>query len=247
MGRRMRHRSVDRILEAAEGARRAGMRDLRFVTPNALAYGSADGRTPDPAKVEELLRRGGELFGRDHVFFGSFPSEVRPEAVTEETAELVQRLAANDNVVLGLQSGSDRMLRTIHRGHDAEEVFRAAAILRRRGFKTIVDFILGLPGETDEDRKSTRAAMERLAAMGVYVHTHFFMPLPGTPLWKETPGTVDEETRLCVERLAGTSIQFGQWKAQQRIARGVIKRRERKSTEGSPETAHAGEAPDRGP
>ena len=36
--------------------RRQRMRDFRFVTPNAFAYGSTDGRTPNPAAVEGLLR-----------------------------------------------------------------------------------------------------------------------------------------------------------------------------------------------
>jgi B12-binding domain/radical SAM domain protein len=227
MGRTMRHRSVDRILRYAEGAHRVGMKDLRFVTPNALAYGSADGRTPEPSRIEELLARAGAVFGREHVFFGSFPSEVRPESVTDETAALVKRLAANDNVVLGLQTGSDRMLRRIHRGHDADEVFRAVDVLLRHGFKTIVDFILGLPGETEEDRRATREAMEKLARKGAFVHTHFFMPLPGTPLGGEEPVPLDEEMRLFVERMGGASVQFGQWKTQERIARKAARFRRR--------------------
>ena len=49
------------------------------------------------------------------IFFGTFPSEVRPEFVTDESAELVRKYCANDSLSLGAQSGSDRILKEIQK------------------------------------------------------------------------------------------------------------------------------------
>ncbi|RLG21732.1 TIGR04013 family B12-binding domain/radical SAM domain-containing protein, partial [Methanosarcinales archaeon] len=71
-GRKMRHRSIGKIVKYAK------YRDVRFISPNALAYGS-DGTKPNLEKVEKLLS---SLKGK-RVFFGTFPCEVRPEFVSD--------------------------------------------------------------------------------------------------------------------------------------------------------------------
>jgi hypothetical protein len=57
--------------------RERGLRDVRFITPTALSYGSQDS-SPNLAAVEELLTACKEGIGPDgRVYFGSFPSEIR--------------------------------------------------------------------------------------------------------------------------------------------------------------------------
>jgi radical SAM superfamily enzyme YgiQ (UPF0313 family) len=173
--------------------------------------------------VERLLAESGRLFGRGHLYFGSFPSEVRPETVTPELAGMVRRLARNTNIVIGSQSGSDRLLEQIHRGHTVADVVRAVEIITREGLLPIVDFILGLPGETPEDRRETLALMERLVGLGAQVHSHAFMPLPGTPYGGALPAAIDEETRRFMLRLDGTGRQIGKWREQAERARDVAR------------------------
>jgi radical SAM superfamily enzyme YgiQ (UPF0313 family) len=61
-GGRVRHRSAVRIDEAARQVVRRGGRDVRFVTPSALAWGTDDGRRRLEA-IEELLSRVREAAG----------------------------------------------------------------------------------------------------------------------------------------------------------------------------------------
>lgn len=217
-GQRLRHRGLDALVSAAERARANGMRDLRFVSPDAFAWGSSDGRTPDPARVEMLLREVSSIFGRAHVFFGSFPAEVRPESVTPELLSLVKAFCGNDNVVFGLQSASPRLLRRIGREHGVGEVERAVAVVTRAGLRPIVDFIWGLPGEEEADRLANRDMMERLVAAGAVVHSHAFMPLPGTPFRDAPPGRVDPPTREFLDRLSGRGVHIGPWRTHERHA-----------------------------
>ncbi len=218
MGGRMRYRSLESIIKYAKLAKESGYRDLRFITPVAFAYGSVDGRTVNLEVLEELLQATEKLFGKEHVYFGSFPSEVRPESISPETLGLVKRYCANDNIIIGAQSGSERMLKSIHRGHGVVEVIQATKLILEFGFKANVDFIFGMPGEDKDDIAATISLMKELTQMGARVHSHTFMPLVGTPLSQASPGLVDEDTRAVLEILQGQGHAYGHWKDQETIA-----------------------------
>ena len=83
----------------------------------------------------------------------------------------------------------------------------------------MVDLIFGLPGEEAEDVAATLRLMEDLVAMGAVLHTHTFMPLPGTPLEDAPPGRVDPALHPLLDRLASQGHQIGQWRKQEELAR----------------------------
>jgi B12-binding domain/radical SAM domain protein len=219
-GGRMRHRSVESIVHWVRRAMAAGYSYVRFVTPNAFAYQSEDnGRTPNLEAIERLLRAMVELVGRERVYFGTFPSEVGPESVTVETVALVRRYCGNDNLIFGAQTGSGRLLRKLRRNHTVADVYRATEIVRAAGLTPVVDMIFGLPGEEAEDVSATLRLMEDLVDMGAVLHTHTFMPLPGSPLEDAPPGEVDPALHPLLDRLASQGHQVGQWRKQEEIAR----------------------------
>lgn len=218
---RWRHRSVPAVRRAVRHMRESGARDVRFISPSALSYG-ADGGEPNLDAVEALLAAVREEAGEGmRVFLGSFPSELRPEHVSARALGLLRRSCDNRTVVIGAQSGSERILSAAGRGHGAEDAERAVALAVEHGFEPWVDYVFGFPGEEEADRAATRAQLARLAGMGARVHAHAFMPLPGTP-WKDAPpGEVDAETALLLERLASKGRAHGPWRTQQAIGRAT--------------------------
>ncbi len=220
-GGRLRHRPPGDVLRHVESCLRAGIDQIRFVAPDSLAYGSSDGR-PRLDLLEALLRGTSELAGRAHTFLGSFPSEVRPESVSPQAVELVARYCGNDNLVLGAQSGSPRMLERMRRGHTVEDVRRAVEMVCGAGLRANVDIIFGLPGETAEDRELTFSLVEELVARGARIHSHTFLPLPGSPWAHCPPGEIDEATARRLGALAGCGRQYGSWQAQARQAREMV-------------------------
>ena len=215
-GARVRHRSVEVLLRHMETLVRRGLDDIRFITPNAFAYGSVDGRQPNLTALRELLAGVRQVLGRHgRIFFGSFPSEVRPEHITAETVSLVKEFADNDNLVFGAQTGSPRMLEKCHRGHSMEDVYRAARLTVQAGLAAYVDFIFGLPGEEEEDMRLSLVAMHNLAKIGARVHAHTFMPLPGTAFAGEPAGEVTPAVRREMEMLIARGHAFGEWERQQ--------------------------------
>lgn len=211
MGGRMRHRSLESFARYAEMPLQLGMKVLRFITPSAFAYGSPDGRQVNLEAVAQLLRVGAQMYGRDEVYFGSFPSEVRPEQVSPDMLDLVTRYCANTNLLIGAQSGSDRMLRALHREHTVDDIVRAVDLTLNAGLTPNVDLIFGLPGETEGDRRQTLALIERFTRRGVRVQSHAFMPLPGTPLAHCPPGVLDDDIRALILSLQGKQLAGGRW------------------------------------
>ena len=219
-GGRMRHRSVEGIIHWAEVSKQHDKCHIRFITPNAFMYGS-DGSRPRLDLLAEMLQGVNEVVGRGHTYLGSFPSEVRPESVSREAVELVRRFAVNDNIFIGAQSGSQRMLDLAHRGNTVADIYRAVQIALESGLTVNVDFIFGMPGEEEDDRARTRRVIEDLADMGARIHSHVFIPLAGTPWEAAPPGCIDEETLQLLEHLTGKGQHFGQWRRQQSAARAV--------------------------
>jgi B12-binding domain/radical SAM domain protein len=198
-GHQMRHRSIDTI---ARFARR--YRDVRFVSPNAFAYGS-NGISPRWEKVERLLR---QLEGQ--IYLGTFPSEVRPEFVTDQALELITTYCANVRVHFGAQSGSDRVLSLLHRGHTVLQVEDALDRICAHGLEPVVDVILGLPMETDADQQATLRLITSIVRRG-RVHVHPFLPLPGTPLAQAAPRPRLPVVDRTLGRLALSGKLTGSW------------------------------------
>jgi B12-binding domain/radical SAM domain protein len=218
-GGRVRHRSLERIAGAARSIVERGGRDVRFVTPSALAWGSDDG-SPRLEAIEELLRRVREAAGSGaRIWFGTFPSEVRPEHVTPQALRILRRHVANDHLAIGAQSGSDAVLDACHRGHGADDVRRAVRLAGEAGFRAKVDLIFGLPGETPDDVQASRSLAVELSDLGAEIHAHAFLPLPGTPWAREAPGQIDLATRQLLEELAGRGRASGPWRRQEQVAR----------------------------
>jgi B12-binding domain/radical SAM domain protein len=222
---RFRHRSIENVRGWVRFQKARGFRDYRFITPTSFSYG-AEGDEPRLDRVEALLRAVREEVGHEgRIFFGTFPSEIRPEHVSAEGLAILARWADNRSIIVGGQSGSDAVLRAAGRGHDAAAIERAVAIAREAGFEPHVDFIFGLPGESAEDAAATIALAERLAARGARIHGHTFMPLPGTPWRDAPPGEVRPEVRERLARLTGKRRLYGEWERQAALARELASAR----------------------
>ena len=133
-------------------------------------------------------------------------SSIEPQDVTEELISLVAssaRLAPHFHVPL--QSGSDRILRAMHRwyraDHYAERVKRIRQIVPEAAIGA--DVIVGFPGETQEDFQHTVELIERLPF--TYLHVFSFSARPGTAganLAAHIPGTIIRERARTLRALS---------------------------------------------
>ena len=84
-------------------------------------------------------------------------------------------------VHLPIQSGSDKVLKLMNRGHKVEKYFEIYKKMKKINSKIEFssDFIIGYPGETEEDFKDTINFLSKIKFINSY--SFIFSPRPGTP------------------------------------------------------------------
>jgi B12-binding domain/radical SAM domain protein len=207
-GQKMRHRSIATIARYARCHK-----DIRFTSPNSLAYGS-NGLGPRLEKIEALLKVLAEQ--KKPIYFGTFPSEVRPEFVSTPALELLTKYCANKSISIGGQSGSPAVLRSIGRGHGPEAILAACELCMENDLTPQVDLIYGLPMESEEDQHMTLNLAKWIVGKGGKVRAHRFTPLPGTPLAASQPAPLSKEVESELGRLALQGDLTGTWSARAR-------------------------------
>ena len=192
-------RPFDDVIEEVACLAEQGVREVNLLGQNVNAYrGLAhDGRIVGFA---ELLHYVAAVDGIDRLrYTTSHPVDFTDALVDAYAAipELVSHLH------LPVQSGSDRILARMKRGYTAAEyidwIDRVRAM--RPGISLSSDFIVGFPGETEEDFEATMALIDRVG----YDHSFSFLysPRPGTPaelLADDTPMDVKKARLARLQR-----------------------------------------------
>lgn len=208
----VRHRSLDSIEAIIQKyfALKPSRKRIKFLAPNAFAYGS-DGIKPDLKALYDLLEML-KRAGIPEINLGSFPSEVRPDFVTREVMELVTPYLSNKTIVMGVQTGSDAMLKKMNRGHTRDQSVNAISLLREFGFLPHVDFIVGNPDETEEDQFAMIAFMEEMVKLyAIKIHMHTFVPLPSTPWENRQQSPINEQVKKRLREFEKAGVLDGWW------------------------------------
>ena len=175
-----------------------------------------ESRRPRPL-FADLLRAVGEVDGIERVRFTSpHPKDLRPETI--------EAMAGVDEVCehlhLPLQSGSDRILASMHRGYTAERYLQRLNEARNqiRDLAVTTDIIVGFPGETEEDFVQT---LELVAEVGFdSAYTFIFSPRPGTEAAEMVDKYVDHEVSVDrYERLRRVITRSSALEHQARVGR----------------------------
>lgn len=109
-------------------------------------------------------------------------SGIRIDKIDEELAHLM-REAGFYHIAVGIESGSDRVLRSIKKGLTVEKVRQQIQVIRRAGLEVIGFFIIGFPGETKEDIIKTINLACKLDLKRATFSC--CQPLPGTEIYND--------------------------------------------------------------
>ncbi|TYA47930.1 tRNA (N6-isopentenyl adenosine(37)-C2)-methylthiotransferase MiaB [Aggregatibacter actinomycetemcomitans] len=201
-------RPVDDILFEIAQLAEQGVREVNLLGQNVNAYRGPtfDG---DICTFAELLRLVAAIEGIDRLrFTTSHPIEFTDDIIDvyRDTPELVSFLH------LPVQSGSDHVLNMMKRGHTAIEYKSIIRKLKavRPHIQVSSDFIVGFPGETNEDFEQT---MNLIAQVNFDMSFSFiYSARPGTPA-ADYPDDVSEEEKkqrlyLLQQRINNQAAQF---------------------------------------
>lgn len=109
--------------------------------------------------------------------FYEFIVSTRPDCLEEEKLDLLETYKTKVKdvwVEIGLQSGSDKILKLMNRGCTADQYLDSAKRVHQRGLKLSSHVIIGFPGETKEDLDQTIRLVNEAPLTAIKIHnTHF--------------------------------------------------------------------------
>ena len=203
-------RPLDDVIAECAGLAEQGVREINLLGQNVNAYRGAthDGGT---ASLADLIHVIASIDGLDRIrFTTSHPVEFTDDLIDAYATvpELVSHLH------LPVQSGSDRILALMKRGHTAIEYKSKIRALRkiRPNISMSSDFIIGFPGETEKDFEDTMKLIEQVG----FDHSFSFIysRRPGTPA-SDIPDDVPAEVKkkrlsILQGRIAGMAMEISQ-------------------------------------
>lgn len=172
---RERSRPPQEIVEEIRGLKRQGYREVTLLGQTVNSYGR---KLQSPISFVGLLRQIDQLVGEYMRIRFTSP---HPLDVTDELAAAIAVLPSLcEQIHLPVQSGSDRILHRMKRGHTRDEYLKKIALLRARTPEIAIttDIIVGFPGETEEDFQATLDLMREVGFDGAFMFK--YSPRPHT-------------------------------------------------------------------
>ena len=187
-----------------------GVREINLLGQNVNAYRGATGaNTDDVADLAELITQVADIDGIDRIrFTTSHPVEFSDSLIDvyADVPELVS------HIHLPVQSGSNRILAAMKRGHEIDLYIDKIERLRklRPDISISSDFIIGFPGETEEDFLDTMKLIEQIGFDTSF--SFVYSARPGTPaaqLEDDTPESLKKQRlRILQDRIVQHAQQI---------------------------------------
>jgi tRNA-2-methylthio-N6-dimethylallyladenosine synthase len=203
-------RPFDDVIAEAAALAEQGVRELNLLGQNVNAY-QGPTHDGDKADLALLIRYVAAIDGIDRIrFTTSHPVELS-EALIEAFAEVPELVG---HLHLPVQSGSDRILAAMKRGHTALEYKAKVRRLRRArpDISISSDFIVGFPGETDADFAATMGLIEEVGFDASF--SFIYSRRPGTPAADypdDTPRAVKQERLMRLQARLAAQAQAISW------------------------------------
>jgi tRNA-2-methylthio-N6-dimethylallyladenosine synthase len=187
-----RSRSIDEIVSEVRDLVSRGVKELTLLGQIVNLYGRHEfPKIDNKSPFVQLLEAVHAVDGLERLRFTS----PHPIGFRDDLIDAISRLPKlAEHVHLPLQSGSNKILKAMHRAYTAEKYVNLVQRIRRarNGIAITTDIIVGFPGETEDDYKQTRGLVEEIQFDNAFVFR--YSPRRGTPA-AEMPDQIDERTK----------------------------------------------------
>jgi tRNA-2-methylthio-N6-dimethylallyladenosine synthase len=188
------------IVAEAQSLVDGGAREITLLGQNVNAYEGG---------LDKLIRAIVKIDGLERIrYTTSHPADMS-DALIDAHGEIDKLMPY---LHLPVQSGSDKILKAMNRSHSAESYLKTLEKVRaaRPDIAISGDFIVGFPGETDEDFTDTLAIVDAVGYASAY--SFKYSARPGTPAavmeGAVAPQVMDDRLQRLQSRLAEHSLSF---------------------------------------
>lgn len=167
---RVRSKPIDDVLAEVKGIVANGYREIVLVGIETAAYGEGMGYS-----LIDLLERLETVDGLERIRLGSLEPAYLKKGIVNRLAALKKPMP---HYHLSLQSGTDRTLNRMKRRYNVRMIAETVSYMREKIPDVTFgsDFIVGFPGETEEDHKSTLGFIDGLEILNSHVFSYSVRP-----------------------------------------------------------------------
>ena len=187
-----RSRTVSEVVAECEALVQQGVKEISLLGQIVTSYGRRDLPVKDgKSAFVQLLEAVHALPGLERLRF----TAPHPKGYGDDLVEAYARLPKLvESAHIPMQSGSDRMLKAMHRGYTRERFVEVIRKLRavQPGMGIVTDFIVGYPGETEEDFAETLSLVRECEFDNAYIYK--YSPRRDTPA-ADMPGQLPREIK----------------------------------------------------
>jgi tRNA-2-methylthio-N6-dimethylallyladenosine synthase len=187
-----RSRSIGEIVAEVRDLVSRGVKEVTLLGQIVNLYGRHEfPKVDNKSPFVQLLESVHEVEGLERLRFTS----PHPIGFRDDLIDAISRLPKlAEHVHLPLQSGSNKILKAMHRAYTAEKYLDLVERIRRarNGVAITTDIIVGFPGETDDDYRQTRDLAEEIQFDNAFVFR--YSPRRDTPA-AEMPDQIDEHLK----------------------------------------------------
>src|SRR5216117_2224653 len=187
-----RSRSINDIVSEVRDLVSRGVKEITLLGQIVNLYGRHEfPKIDNKSPFVQLLEAVDDVNGLERMRFTS----PHPIGFRDDLIDAISRLPKlAEHVHLPLQSGSNKILKTMHRAYTAEKYLDLVRRIRRArdGIAFTTDIIVGFPGETENDYKQTRDLVDKIQFDNAFVFR--YSPRRGTPA-ADMLDQIEERTR----------------------------------------------------
>ena len=187
-----RSRSINDIVSEVRDLVSRGVKEITLLGQIVNLYGRHEfPKIDNKSPFVQLLEAVHDVNGLERLRFTS----PHPIGFRDDLIDAISRLPKlAEHVHLPLQSGSNKILKTMHRAYTAEKYLDLVRRIRRArdGIAITTDIIVGFPGETEDDYKQTRDLVDKIQFDNAFVFR--YSPRRGTPA-ADMLDQIEERTR----------------------------------------------------
>jgi len=199
-------RNADDILAEVREAAAAGAKEILLLGQNVNSYAGVQGDAADadkPVDFADLIDMVDKAPGVERIrFMTSHPKDLSDKLIDRfRSAEEGGARHLCPSIHLPVQAGSTRVLELMNRRYTKEDYIVLVEKLReaRPDIVITTDFIVGFPGETEEDFEDTMDVIERARFDAAF--TFLFSPREGTPAFGYEDNTPEDVKRKRFDRM----------------------------------------------
>jgi radical SAM superfamily enzyme YgiQ (UPF0313 family) len=132
-----------------------------------------------------------DLLEKEHLDF-RFKIQARADLLLQENYIKDLARAGCENIWMGAESGSQKILDAMDKGTTVEQIYKATQLLKTNGIHPSFFIQFGYPGETKEDIVKTIRMINQLLPYEIGISVSY--PLPGTPFYEKVKNELKEKT-----------------------------------------------------